>query len=361
MASSPTILSRVLIPAVPAFQGGAPLDLISLADIKLELKIASGADDVWLKDVITRQSRAVAKFCNRVFQVQTYQDQFWARREAHPWQIHGGFLPLQLAHWPIVARISPAGIAPPHAPFLSADAGGALAASIYYVRITYVTAEGETAPSLETRLVVGAGNLLQVAGPPLDKNALAIGWNVYASTTSFGEKLQNAAPMPIGEAWTLPATGLVTATQSPPNSVTVVENVHSPISPVSVPPRTFPSQSALHPESVAEGVGFLVDHTSGQLARLSFDGNVRQWPALPIIVQYQAGYVEIPDDLREAVIRLVKMRWFSRERDPLIRSENAAGVYEAQYFYGSGPGAAEDMPADIGAMLDRNYRVPVIA
>ncbi|MEJ0094695.1 MAG: hypothetical protein WDN46_15070 [Methylocella sp.] len=36
-------------------------------------------------------------------------------------------------------------------------------ASIYYVRITYVTAEGETAPSLETRLVVGAGNLLQVA------------------------------------------------------------------------------------------------------------------------------------------------------------------------------------------------------
>ncbi|MEJ0094694.1 MAG: hypothetical protein WDN46_15065 [Methylocella sp.] len=109
MASSPTILSRVLIPAVPAFQGGAPLDLISLADIKLELKIASGADDVWLKDVITRQSRAVAKFCNRVFQVQTYQDQFWARREAHPWQIHGGFLPLQLAHWPIVAQISPAG------------------------------------------------------------------------------------------------------------------------------------------------------------------------------------------------------------------------------------------------------------
>ncbi len=161
---------------------------------------------------------------------------------------------------------------------------------------------------------------------------MAIGWNVYASTTSFGEKLQNGRAD--GD-----RPGLDLARYGPRHDYAVAAeqrdgrgNVHSPISPVSVPPRTFPSQSALHPESVAEGVGFLVDHENGQLTRLSFDGNVRQGPALPIIVQYQAGYVEIPDDLREAVIRLVKMRWFSRERDPLIRSETAEGRLRGAIF-----------------------------
>jgi hypothetical protein len=115
-----------------------------------------------------------------------------------------------------------------------------------------------------------------------------------------------------------------------------------------------------NPVTLAEGLDFTADADAGQLTRLGPDGYVRQWPALPLIVQYRAGFAEIPDDVAEAATLLVKMHWFARVRDPLIRSQTAVGAYEASYVMGTGPGGPGDMSADSAALLDR-YRVPVIA
>jgi hypothetical protein len=341
---APTIISQVIVPAV------SPFTLVSLADVKLELQITDGSNDTWLNQVITRASRAISNACTRVFQPQGYQEQFWALRDPYPWQLPSGFMPLQLGAWPLASPPSPAGTAPPLAPTLSAGGGGGLSAATYYVRVTYVTPTGETAGSQEASLAVAANNLVSVAAPGPDSQKIATGWNVYIGSKSFGEVKQNSTPIGMGASFTLPASGLITAGTPVPNYILVVEN------------------APLSPTPLAEGVDFISDYNAAQpdfshgwLTRLfQMDANPRRWCGLPILVQYQAGFAQIPDDLADAALQLVKAKWFSRLRDPLLRSKNVVGVYEAQYFFGSGPGSEGQFPPDVQATIDR-YRVPTIA
>lgn len=349
---SPTIVSTVLVPAPPAFPGGAAIDLASLADVKLELQIKGTNDDAWLRKQITRASRAASKYCNRIFPAQTYQDLLWARRDPYPWQVPSGFEPLQLAHWPIASPPSPSLIAPPPAPILSAAAGGAGAPALAFARATYVGPFGETAASLEAQILVPANRLLAVAAPGPDRKGLATGWNLYAGAVSGAETLQNAAPLGVDTAWTAPSGGLG-AGAALPAYLLAVDNVQAPSALTAAP-------LGGNPVTLAEGVDFVADRRLGQLVRLGQDGYVRSWPALPLLVQYRAGFAEIPDDVQEAVILLVKMRWFARQRDPAIRSETAVGIFERSYVMGTGPGGTDDMPAEVTALIDR-YRVPVVA
>lgn len=105
---------------------------------------------------------------------------------------------------------------PPTAPTLGQTPGGALAGASPYVKITYVTPNGESAPSPEATFNVSANNLLTVASPAALYSAT--GYNVYASTTLGAEKLQNASPIAIGTGWTEPTTGLTTTGAAPPAS-----------------------------------------------------------------------------------------------------------------------------------------------
>ncbi len=348
---APTIISAVKVAAETQFSGQQPLDLIDLADVKQEIMIESTTHDPWLLKAITRSSKLISRYCDRVFQPQTYQEKFWAYRDPYPWQLPTGFFPLQLSGWPLASQPSTAGATPPQQPTLSAVGGGSLAAAIYYVKLTYVTPTGETAASIEAFLPVAANNLISIAAPGPDFYQVATGYNVYIGTTTFGETLQNAIPIPIEEAWTLPTSGLTTTGAALPPYILAVEN--------------FP----LTPQPLAEGIDFLSDYNSegnpefskGWLTRLfQIDQMPRRWNALPIWIEYQAGYEEIPDDLSDAAMQLIKARWFARTRDPGLRSENISGGYEAQYWFGSGPGSEGDLPPNIMAMLDR-YRVPVIA
>ncbi len=106
-----------------------------------------------------------------------------------------------------------ASLSAPATPSLSQSAGGTLAATAYYVEVTYVNADGETLPSGEASLAVSANDLLLAS---VASNAYATGWNIYVGTSSGGEVKQNSSPIPIGSAWTEPATGLVSG--SPPPS-----------------------------------------------------------------------------------------------------------------------------------------------
>ena len=108
------------------------------------------------------------------------------------------------------------------------------------------------------------------------------------------------------------------------------------------------------------GTDFLLDAEHGQLIRLNHLGYPTHWKSSPVVAIYQTGYADIPDDLVEAAMMLIKMRWFARMRDPLIRSQNAVGIFEQSYVMGTGPGGTDDMPAEVTALIDR-FRVPVVA
>jgi hypothetical protein len=102
----------------------------------------------------------------------------------------------------------------PAVPLLSSTAGGSIAQKTYYGKITLFFPEGEGPPSGEASLTVAADNLLVVDSP--DAQSEAWGWRFYGSTTSGTEVLQTPYPIPFGTAWTLPTSGLVTGTASPP-------------------------------------------------------------------------------------------------------------------------------------------------
>lgn len=81
-------------------------DLTTLAIVKEELSITSGGNDAQLQRYITSASIAAASYCNRVFPVETIKDEFWAKRDAFPALITGGFAPLQLSRFPVTTLTS---------------------------------------------------------------------------------------------------------------------------------------------------------------------------------------------------------------------------------------------------------------
>ncbi|HLH40487.1 MAG TPA: hypothetical protein VKX39_15155 [Bryobacteraceae bacterium] len=92
-------------------------------------------------------------------------------------------------------------------PALSMTAAAGAATAIYYIAITWVAANGEEgAPSPVTTFETGAGMTLVVAGvnPP----AVATGFNVYVGLSSTSLALQTASPVPAGQSFVMPATGL---------------------------------------------------------------------------------------------------------------------------------------------------------
>lgn len=109
---------------------------------------------------------------------------------------------------------------------------------------------------------------------------------------------------------------------------------------------------------LVDGTDFRIDKVKGQLIRLDVNGNPRVWPTNPIVVVYIGGYVTIPSDIVDATIRLVKQRWLSKDRDPLVRQRNIPGVLEESFWIPTGTDSG-NMPPDVVDIL-LNYRPPVV-
>jgi hypothetical protein len=347
---APTIIKRVVTPTPGWYTGQKPYDLIDLATVKSILNITNTVADKNLSLFITQASSAIRKYCNRTFQIQTYQELLWSRRDPYPWQLPSGFMPLQLQEWPIAGSPCLAMDAAPTAPgTLSAVAGGALARQNYFVRVTYTTPSGETPMSPEANLVIAANNLLEVSSPPADPNGLATGWNVYVGTASGGETRQNGSPLGLNASFTLPSTGVQPGNPLPTFiAATLNANVNN-------------SNIDLIPQNLIEGQNFDADYKKAQLLRLFNDGYPCAWEMLPIQIIYQAGYAHDDPEiasLQDACIRLVRGSYFASTRDPTVRQENIEGVYSATYWFANGPGSA-NFPPDVEALLD-GYRIPVI-
>src|SRR5665213_40332 len=91
-------------------------------------------------------------------------------------------------------------------PVFSAVAG-LIPETTYYARVSWVGASGqEGAPSEMTAYGAPAGSLpvVQMTAPP----SAATGFNVYLGLTPDGLALQDPAPVPVGQSFTLPGTGM---------------------------------------------------------------------------------------------------------------------------------------------------------
>ena len=114
--------------------------------------------------------------------------------------------------------------------------------------------------------------------------------------------------------------------------------------------------------SVVEGATTLTaadweaDADSGLLYRLHGADSRMSWAAVKIAVAYTAGYLmpggterpTLPADLESACVDLVKLRWFARGRDPLLRSQSIPGVADFGYAL---PGAGMDMDGTLPAII----------
>lgn len=104
---------------------------------------------------------------------------------------------------------------------------------------------------------------------------------------------------------------------------------------------------------------------NGMLYRLTAGDSRCPWPVGKITIDYQAGYVlpgqpgrTLPDDIERAAIMLVKAGWFSRTRDPLVRSEDVAGVMSTSFWVGGFTDGAS-LPPDVGGLLSP-HRQPAL-
>jgi hypothetical protein len=78
----------------------------------------------------------------------------------------------------------------------------------------------------------------------------------------------------------------------------------------------------------------------------------RVWTATDsILVQYTAGFAEIPDDVQHAVISLCTMSYRARSRDPMLRMRETPGLGREMYWIGAAPGEAV-LPQDIASLLN---------
>lgn len=111
--------------------------------------------------------------------------------------------------------------------------------------------------------------------------------------------------------------------------------------------------------TLVDGTDFRIDADKGQLVRIDGSGYPRSWPSYPIVVTYSAGYATIPFDVVDAVLRMVKNRFFMRQRDPSLRQQNVPGVLEQTFWIATGSEVGALTP-DVADLLD-GYRVPVIA
>jgi hypothetical protein len=109
----------------------------------------------------------------------------------------------------------------PGAPTLSAVTSGALALATYYVRITNVTNFGESLPTAEQSQACTANQVVKVVPPAAPTTGYpSIGYNVYVSTTTGTETLQNSSPIAYGTPWQEPNTGLVVGVALPTQDTT---------------------------------------------------------------------------------------------------------------------------------------------
>lgn len=293
-------ITTVLV-AATATAPADPYDLTDLATARDELGITNAndtANDSFISRAITQSSRAIARYCNRVFAVETVQDQIYIQQDAYPWQVPGGVYPLQLSRWPLVDS-------------------------------SVVAFTGNTHGSI---LVDGIASTAGIAqGAPL-----------FASDGS----------LPVGTTVQTVMPSALILSQAPKTSVAGLA--------MSTGLQVVQTLSVGVTQTLIYGQDFTADAKRGWLIRLNpFTATSQRWEAEPVTVQYQAGYGTVPPDLTDACLRLVTARFRAKSRDPMLVEQTQPQTLGTQrYWVGPAPGQTGAFAPEILALI-QPYRVPV--
>lgn len=295
-------------------------DLTTLATIKDDLDIpdTDTSNDKRLQRYITEESAAIANYCNRVFGLATWKDEFRPQQGIGGEGVRAATNPLKLTRYPLAVNV---------------------------VSFTGNTHSNAVVDALSSASGLLVGQL--VSGP-----GITVGTTI-ASINSVAGSLQLSAPA------TTTAVGAKLNT-----GLSVVETVSG-------------SETGLTADvdfEIDKGSGLAGDEGAALLYRLNEHGSPRTWPAARISVVYQAGYMlprtsgpnlygarAVPPDLEGAVLRIVVGRFRARSRDPMLVERNQPGQLGTErYWVGATPGQSGPYPNDIMSTLDQ-YRVPVLA
>lgn len=102
-----------------------------------------------------------------------------------------------------------------------------------------------------------------------------------------------------------------------------------------------------------QDVHYEVEPASGKLIRLSGD-DVTCWPAGRIVIEYDAGFATVPEDLKAIAAQLAGGYWADDGVDPMEKRLKIDGVVELERWVDAS--ANPQMPKDImQALLDGGY------
>lgn len=108
--------------------------------------------------------------------------------------------------------------------------------------------------------------------------------------------------------------------------------------------------------SAIAAAGCIVEGDAGLVSR-AFGARLQSWPAGLAVIEYEAGFDEVPSDLVGVAADLLKLYRSIETRDPLLKSERVDidGVeqIERQYWVGGlgSPSTAAPLPAEMIARL----------
>lgn len=112
---------------------------------------------------------------------------------------------------------------------------------------------------------------------------------------------------------------------------------------------------------------YIVDAAAGVLYRTGTGwysdhlGPCSYWSAGDAVVEYSAGYEEVPDDLKYAAIKFLQAEYVTGDRDPRLKSLRIDGVSERTWWVSDKP-VSSAVPSDVMDILARGgYVNPVIA
>jgi hypothetical protein len=103
------------------------------------------------------------------------------------------------------------------------------------------------------------------------------------------------------------------------------------------------------------------NRSAGTLYRLDSAAGVSAWSGSLVVVDYDAGFDVIPEDLQAAALEWMGVRWATRGRDPALRSLSIPDVVAETYFdpAAASSGAAAGMPSTIRNTLDQYRRISI--
>jgi hypothetical protein len=318
------VLSTLVIPPLSA-------GLANLATVKDELDIVANdtSNDARLTRYIAQSSADIARYCNRIFGLATWTDEFRPQHSILGEGTRAANNPLKLTRWPL-------------------QVGGVLiAGNTHSNQLIDGIATASTGLLFVGMPIYGSG-IQGTNATPVFGAGIAAGTTI-AAVQATGIIL--SAPMTVTASGVSFTAGLSVVETSAGISTQLIAGVDF---------------------EVDAGSMLAGDEGAAQLYRLNDLGNPRTWSASQITVTYQAGYAlpsdtypasvaTLPSDLESTCLDLVIWSFRRRGRDPLlVERTQPQTIGSERYWVGATPGQIGPYPNEIMATLN-SYRQPVVA